>query len=220
MSEYKPEAEGALYSRRKSVPMTEESLRNLVEQFQLAQTAECVSTAEQNALAILREHFHPEAELSERLGVVVDGKRVCPGLDATELVRDAFNVIDCALRVRKLHAVIESDPVAKVPKLICELITRCTQLGIGHERLLMRYIGIETAVAGRKKSDSKLAKGGKPKFTNAELQRYIDRAKERFPGADKTIVINEAERISKMICPDGKGVSARTFWRREKKLIF
>ncbi len=146
MDKYKPEAEGALYSRRKSVPMTEESLRKLFQQFQLAETAECVSTAEQNGLAILREHFHPEAELSERLGVVVDGKRVCPGLDATELVRDAFNVIDCALRVRKLHAVIESDPVAKVPKLICELITRCTQLGIGHERLIVRYRGFESLV--------------------------------------------------------------------------
>lgn len=221
MKKYDPEAEGALYTRRKLVKLDGDSLKKFHERIKTTNEGGFVDVAIQNAMVVLREHFNQDVELSPDASLVtLNGRRVGPPADSCELVKDAFSLIDCARQVKKLQARIESGEAIKVVNVTRLLVTRSMQLGQDHERMMMRFLGHEKTIAGRKKSNRNAMKGGKPKYTNQELQRYIDKAKNRYPMANKTALIEAAREISRELCPQSKGVAKSTFWSHQKNLNF
>ncbi|WP_197203577.1 hypothetical protein [Crateriforma conspicua] len=141
-----------------------------------------------------------------------DGERVGFSRDAPELVKDAFDLLTRSIEIRSL-VVRATNTQGDRATCVRWLVSRSVAAGNLLERMLVRLSGAESLFAAEEKRDAGRIKGGKPKFSNAEVQHFIDVAKKRFPDANKSLLI---EKAAKMPGSPGK----TTFWERQKSLKF
>ncbi|TWT69344.1 hypothetical protein [Crateriforma conspicua] len=211
MAKYKPEAEGALYSKRRDVPLDEAGAGQIVDAFNATMDGQYFESVKQNALKVLVEQFDERIELCTESGLaVINGERVGWSRESSELVRDAFDLLQRVWSIQhEKERLLSLKPISE--KSLTRLLTLCAELGQRNERLLLCNGGIESMVDSQSRSEAGLPER-EQEFSDDDIKSAWDKACSRYQtGRVKTKRLECAARIV--------GCSKKTIERRLKKIL-